>query len=592
VHDALVAWADARLTPLAAIMLLARHAALPARRCVAPLRHRGARGAGAVSAASATAARRCACSAAPPAGALAALPAGTSVLFLSPVWPEWRSSAAGAPRHSRHHGFYTCQRVLPTTDARAALCRCAAPGVRTAALIRAFTSWGWRVTYASTSDGAKNAFAAELDAAGVTTRTVPSNRGPALEALLAEAAPDVVVFDRFTTEEMFSFRVRELAPRALRIVDTQDVHSLRRARGALVAAGAPPAAVLAARPDANDADTLRELSAIHRSDLALICSPEEYRRLTRTYGIPARKLALASFFVPPMTPDAPGALPSFEARRDVAWIGNFLHPPNADAAAWLAGAVWDALKPRLPPGTECHIYGAYPTAKAAQLNAPKRGVRMLGYAPSVRVLSKYRLLAAPLRYGAGIKGKLLDGWECGTPAVTTPIGAEGTHPGDDEPWRCDYAFSPDGAPAGDWAGLVCDAARVTAHAAAAARPWGGEWRCEDAESFAAAAAALYADEAAWLDAQAAGFSALQALFPEAPALGAVRAALCRAASSKEEARASDFVSGMLWHHGARSTEFFSRFIEAKEGAAAAAAQAALAAAAAQAAAVARGHGDS
>jgi hypothetical protein len=103
----------ARRAPRAA-MQLARHAVLPARRCVAPLRHRGARGCGAVSA---VAARRCACSAAPlhaAASAEAALPPGTSVLFLSPVWPEWRSSAAGAPRPRppSHLSTHACAQAL------------------------------------------------------------------------------------------------------------------------------------------------------------------------------------------------------------------------------------------------------------------------------------------------------------------------------------------------------------------------------------------------------------------------------------------------------------------------------------------------
>ncbi len=450
------------------------------------------------------------------------------------------------------------------------------------ALVRAFTSWGWRVTYASTSD-ANNVFASELAASGVAPRQIPANRGPAFEAMLAEASPDIVVFDRFTTEEMFSFRIRELAPSALRVVDTQDLHALRRARAALHDAGASAAAILAACPDASDADTVRELAAIARSDLSLICSPEEHRRLVRYYSVPAQKLALASFFVPAAASAAScaAALPAFGERAHVAWIGNFKHGPNADAAAWLAGPVWDALRPQLPPGTECHLYGAYPTGRATAMTDVKRGVRMLGHAPSIDVLRRYRLLVAPLRYGAGIKGKLLDAWQNGTPVVTTPLGAEGCHVASDAPWRCDYATAADGAPAGDWAGLVD--ARSDGDGGDDDAGFGGAWRCDDAAGIAAASAALYCDEAAWARAQAAGLRTLRALFAETPALAAVCAALERAHAARDTSRATDFTAGMLWHHTARSTEFFSRFIEVKEGAAAAATAHAAWQAAAQAA---------
>jgi glycosyltransferase involved in cell wall biosynthesis len=467
----------------------------------------------------------------------AALPAGSSVLILSPVWPEWKSSAAG---------------------------------VRTAALVRAFTSWGWRVTYASTSD-ADNAYAAELAAAGVAAVQLQSNREAQLAQILEESAPDVVLFDRFTSEEMFSFRVRQLRPQALRVLDTQDLHALRRARAALHAAGASPADVLAACPGADDADAVRELSAIARCDAALICSPEEHRRLVSVYCVPRRKLLLASFFVPPPLAHAGrGAeVPSYGARAHVAFVGNYRHAPNADGAQALAkkGGVWDALRPSLPPGAECHLYGSYETGAARQLHDVKRGVRFLGHAADVAVLSRYRLLLAPLRFGAGIKGKLLDSWAFGTPCVTTPLGAEGCLRGLDAPWRCDFDIRHDGIPDGDWAGLGIGPEE--AQGGADDMSWGGAWRgCDDPAAMAAAAAALYTDEAAWTRAQATGFALLRELFAEGPALGAVRAGLCRLASERDAARAGDFTAAMLWHHGARSTEFFARFIEAKEALAA------------------------
>jgi glycosyltransferase involved in cell wall biosynthesis len=261
-------------------------------------------------------------------------------------------------------------------------------------------------------------------------------------------------------------------------------------------------------------------------------------------------------------------VPRYGERAHVAFVGNYRHAPNADAAQALAakGGVWDALRPSLPPGAECHLYGAYETGAARQLHDPRRGVRFLGHVADVAELARYRLLLAPLRFGAGIKGKVLDSWAHGTPCVTTPLGAEGCLRGTDAPWRCDFRTTPTGAPAGDWAGLGVGVGDDPSEKERAAQgSWGGAWLgCDDRDAMAAAAAALYNDEAAWTQAQATGFALLRELFAEGPALGAVRAGLDRLMAERDDARAADFTAAMLWHHSARSTEFFARFIEAKE----------------------------
>ena len=107
-----------------------------------------------------------------------------SVMFVSFLWPEASSSAAG---------------------------------VRTGSLLRAFQSWGWRVHFVACAK--PNRHAESLSASGVVTHHVPPNRGAEFEAALAAANPDAVVFDRFMAEEAFSFRVRAACPKAARRVD-------------------------------------------------------------------------------------------------------------------------------------------------------------------------------------------------------------------------------------------------------------------------------------------------------------------------------------------------------------------------------------
>ncbi|GAB4821957.1 hypothetical protein N2152v2_009003 [Parachlorella kessleri] len=356
----------------------------------------------------------------------------SKALFLSPVWPERSSSAAG---------------------------------VRTADLIGGFQEWGFDVAYASSSR--PNSHSELLESQGVPAIHCAPNREEELAGILQAVNPDVCVFDRFYAEEAFSFRVRDLAPGALRVLDMQDVHFLRAGRQRLAAQGAPLPEVLAWRPTSESAECLRELASIQRSDLTLVCSPEELRLLVGHYGIPANKLVLAPFFTPP-SPFAPKkeaaapyesqhqhqqeeqqhqqsgqrpqgqgeeqGCPGFEKRSHFLMIGNFRHPPNVDSAEWACRELWPRIRSQLAgssggaPAPELHIYGAHAPANAQQLlHKPKEGVYFKGFAPSLDIMLRYRVSFAPLRFGAGLKGKVVDSWWHGLPVCTTPVGAEGMH---------------------------------------------------------------------------------------------------------------------------------------------------------------------
>ncbi|KAL4429361.1 hypothetical protein ABPG77_005135 [Micractinium sp. CCAP 211/92] len=444
---------------------------------------------------------------------------------------------------------------------------------------------------------------------------MPPNREALLVEALAAAAPTAVVFDRFYAEEAFSFRVRELAPRALRILDMQDFHALRACRQRLAEAGAPPAGVLAARPDAHAPECLRELAAIHRSDLTLVCSPVEMDMLVRHYGVPASKLVLAPFFAPPSPYDqqaaggaqaaaaaaagqssaaaaaAPGqsstaaaarggsaACPPFHERRHFVMIGNWRHPPNLDSARWACSELWPALRAALPAGerehAELHLYGAYAAGAAQQLHRPKEGVRMMGFAPSLDLMLRYRALLAPLRFGAGLKGKIVDAWWHGLPVLTTPLGAEGMTAADADPADLVTAGTAVAAaqaaadPACDghvWQlgdGSVCSEAEAAA--GSSQDDWGGLCSADTSAGLAAAAALLYSDEQLWSSCQQRGFQLLRLLYDAERNLARVHAAVEAAAAELEARRASDFTGAMLWSQQLRATEYFSRWIELKE----------------------------
>ncbi|KAA8491663.1 hypothetical protein FVE85_9710 [Porphyridium purpureum] len=404
-----------------------------------------------------------------------------------------------------------------------------------------------------------------LEASGVRTYRIAPNRRADLDVVLQAAAPDVVVFDRFMAEEAFSFRVRAVNPDAIRILDMQDLHSLRYTRekvvkqalatkddsGCVVQSAksvtrSPVEAALASVPAASDDRLCRELASVHRCDLTLVCSPVEMSLMRDRFQIPSHKLVLASLFCKPPVDSPLVNRPGFEGRAGFMTIGTFLHPPNVDSVRWLASEVWPLIRARLP-NAEMHVFGAYPTEAMRKLHSHADGFLVQGFARSVpRAMEAARVMLAPLRFGAGIKGKIVDAWANGLPVVTTPVGAEGMVPGVDWLWRPQHDAD-DGE-------------------------WGGRWGSVDAEGVASDALLLHEDPEAWEKARARGVELVATLFPAEPRLAILREQIERLFRQDDKSakaclavqRNQDFVGAMLWHHSVRSTEYFSRWIELKE----------------------------
>ncbi|CAI5983785.1 unnamed protein product [Closterium sp. NIES-64] len=312
---------------------------------------------------------------------------------------------------------------------------------------------------------------------------------------------------------------------------------------------------------------------MHRCDLTLLCSQAELALLTRCYAFPPHKLALASFFYdsPETVPGgavgerrvagstSPCAAPTpspWEQRQHCVVLGTFRHAPNVDAVSWLASHVWPLIRAQLPLA-ECHVYGSYVTATISSLHDPSSGFIIRGHAPSLHMLASYRVLLAPLRYGAGIKGKVLDSWRHGTPVVTTPIGAEGMGgggggEGGEEPGEGDKGMT-EGA--GEGGG---------GKQGGGPQQWGGLCGTGDAEAFAADAVRLYSDPHLWTTCQSAGRTILHQQFGMHSNAPALLAALSAAKKNMRDNRMHDYTGAILWHDSNRATEYFSRWIELKE----------------------------
>ncbi len=324
-----------------------------------------------------------------------------NVLFIGPVFPEPTSSAAG---------------------------------VRTLSLLHDFRSRADRILFASPSD--QNDFSAGLNLLGIETVKIGPN-DPKFDRIVTEFKPDIAVFDRFILEEQFGWRVAAAAPHALRILDTIDLHFLRRVRGewlkgAITQEGGPISDLDFTRisrslEGIDTEDCLRETAAIYRSDLTLILSRFEEKLLREEFKIDESLLQWLGFSYPVADK---AKWKAWTERRHFVSIGNFRHHPNRDSVFWLAQVLWPLMQKELrargETDVELHLYGAYPPKEIMALDSPRTGFRVFGPAEeSIPTLRNYRACLAPIRFGAGIKGKIADAWAAGIPVVTTPLGAEG-----------------------------------------------------------------------------------------------------------------------------------------------------------------------
>src|SRR5690606_31754911 len=157
-----------------------------------------------------------------------------------------------------------------------------------------------------------------------------------------------------------------------------------------------------------------ELASILRCDLSLIISEYEMELLQNRFKIASEIL----YYLPFLVAAVSESTPTFEERQNFLAIGNLLHTPNVDSVLQLK-KFWPEIRQQLPDA-ELHIYGAYAPQQLLQLHNTKEGFLIRGWADDVEIAMKtYRVQLAPLRFGAGLKGKFLDAMHFGLPSVTT-----------------------------------------------------------------------------------------------------------------------------------------------------------------------------
>lgn len=330
---------------------------------------------------------------------------------------------------------------------------------------------------------------------------------------IADLIPDVVVYDRFITEEQFSWRVKQLFPNIVSVLDTEDLHFVRRARTTAFKAKA--------EVNYDTPDCYRELSSIYRSDLSIIISKFEYDLLINHFNIPSKQLLYLPFIENEISNETKEKLPNFSSRKDFIFIGNFIHEPNYQTVLQLK-KIWSSIKKRLP-NTQIHIYGAYASQKVLQLNNANDGFIIKGKADDVNeIMQKYRVLVAPIPFGAGLKGKFIDGFRNSLPNVTSKIGAEGMF------------FE-------NWSGFIA----------------------ENETDFVDAVCKLYNDETEWNRAVTNGFEILKNEFSAEIWSGVLKDAVLKIYENIELHRNNLFIQKILWQNGLQATKYMSLWIEQK-----------------------------
>jgi glycosyltransferase involved in cell wall biosynthesis len=405
------------------------------------------------------------------------------VLIIAAVWVEPNSSAAGLRMHQ---------------------------------LIELFLKQNWKVTVASACQKSEKAIS--LNAVGVDEVSIELNNA-SFDKFLNELQPTIVVFDRFMMEEQFGWRVVENCPNALRILDTEDLHFLRKVRHQQLKKE---------EEFTNEAllisdDTKREIASILRCDLSLIISTYEMDLLKSLFKIDENILYYLPFLLNKIDKHHSNKWKTFEERKHFVFVGNFLHKPNVDAVITLKNEIWNEIRAWLPT-VEIHIYGAYVHQQIQELHNKKEGFFIKGFTENAQeVVKNAKIVLAPLRFGAGIKGKLTEAMICGTPSVTTKIGGEGMH--NNLPWN----------------GFIEN----------------------DFNAFSEKAVQLFSDKKVWEISQQNGVEIINKIYDKAILSAPFINSILEIQQNLEPHRTQNFLGSLLQYQTLQATKYMSKWIESK-----------------------------
>nr|WP_060788339.1 glycosyltransferase [Geobacillus zalihae] len=281
-------------------------------------------------------------------------------------------------------------------------------------IIKMLKQLGYFITFIALNGKGQERYVDILERMGIevyasgSNRMVQSGMELDLNYILSLRFYDVVWLSFYDVAEACLDIIKRISPKSFIIIDTVDIHYLREMRMAEI----------------HDNKDLyeraiqtknRELNIYSKPDLIITVTSEDSKVLKRENP----------YFTIVEIPNIHDNLlntNSYESRKDLLFIGNFNHIPNIDAINYFVGEVWPLVKEKIPD-LKFYIVGNR-SDEIIKLN--DEDIIVTGYVPDTQpFLQSCRVAVVPLRYGAGMKGKIGEAMSSGIPVVTTTIGAEG-----------------------------------------------------------------------------------------------------------------------------------------------------------------------
>ncbi|WP_154224279.1 glycosyltransferase [Marinicella rhabdoformis] len=279
-------------------------------------------------------------------------------------------------------------------------------------LMKIFQQLGYQVSFIPENMAHFENYTASLQHIGIECIYGPTFSNPVDYLSQMGRYFDVVLLSRYYVAAPVMGMIRDYCPNAQLLFDTVDLHYLREQRMAEVSGDKKQ---LAAAADTKE----KELAVAKRCDSTLVVSP--YEQTVLAEEVPALDVQILSNIH-----EVYGCLKPFGARKDLVFIGGYQHTPNVDGILWFIDAIWPNIKAAIPE-IQLHIVGSKAPQEVEDLGKMP-GVVFHGFVEDIEpVMSDYRIAVAPLRFGAGVKGKVNMSMSYGQPVVGTAVAVEGMY---------------------------------------------------------------------------------------------------------------------------------------------------------------------
>ncbi|MFG1466454.1 glycosyltransferase [Xanthobacter sp. DSM 24535] len=297
----------------------------------------------------------------------------------------------------------TLDAVAPSPDKDAG-------SIMTIKLLNIFQKLGWHVSFIATHNPVFDyKYTADLQRAGIETFQLPQFQS--IDSVMTERREfDVVLGFRVTALGPVYDRLRNAYPSALIMFHDIDLHYLRMQREAELKKDSTLA---------RKAELVRdeELNLIAQVDCTIVPSDIEKHIIVGELGV-------QNVLVYPYTADVIRSATAFGDRHDIVFVGGYAHSPNVDAVEYFVRAIWPELQQRLPQSAKFRVVGAGAPDSLRELASDR--IILDGFVEDLApLLDQCRVFVAPLRYGAGLKGKVVTALSHGVPCVASSIAIEG-----------------------------------------------------------------------------------------------------------------------------------------------------------------------